>query len=158
MPNIGTLLRDEITRLSRRSLRNEVGSTKKASAQHRRQIAALKRQVAQLERQVAMLARRLPQTAAAPAAANGTQRFRFAAKGLRAHRERLGLSAEDFGRLIGVSGQSVYNWERESARPRDKQIAQLATLRGLGKREAMARLEQMTAQPKAKARKRRAQK
>lgn len=154
MPNIGTLLRDEITRLSRRAVRSEVTSTKKASAQHRRQIAALKRQVAQLERQVATLTKRAPAPASQAPAADGETRFRYAAKGLRSHRERLGLSADDFGRLIGVSGQSVYNWEREAARPRAKQIALLASLRSIGKREALSRLEQVTAKPRA-ARKRR---
>lgn len=43
---------------------------------------------------------------------------------------------------MGVSGQSIYNWERESARPRDEQIAKLAALRKIGKREAAERLQQ----------------
>jgi hypothetical protein len=50
MPNIGTVLREEITRLSRRESRSQVDPTKRAAAQHRRDIAALKRQMAQLER------------------------------------------------------------------------------------------------------------
>jgi len=151
MPNIGTLLRDEITRLSRRTLRSEVGATKKATAQHRRHIAALKRQVAQLERQVSLLARRQPQLApVAPVEAN-PKRVRFVAKGLRSHRERLGLSATDLGRLVGVSAQSIYNWEHESTRPRAEQAVLLAALRGLGKREIQARLRQLAAaKPKAR--------
>lgn len=150
MPNIGTLLRDEITRLSRRTLRSEVGATRKASAQHRRQIAALKRQVAQLERQVSMLARRMSQVTAAAPVDSSPKRVRFVAKGLRSQRERLGLSAADFGRLVGVSAQSIYNWEHEGARPRNQQAAILAALRSLGKREAQARLQQLAAaKPKA---------
>ena len=46
------------------------------------------------------------------------------------------LSAADFGKLLGVSAQSIYNWERESAYPRVEQIARLAAIRGIGKREA----------------------
>src|SRR5690348_3929712 len=66
MPNIGSLLRDEITRLSRKESRRQINSTKKSSAQYRRDIAALKRHVAQLERQVKLLARaRLGTVAAA---------------------------------------------------------------------------------------------
>ena len=151
MPNIGTLLRDEITRLSRRTLRSAVGATKKATAQHRRHIAALKRQVAQLERQVSLLVRRQPQLApVAPVEAN-PKRVRFVAKGLRSQRERLGLSATDLGRLVGVSAQSIYNWEYESTRPRPEQAAMLAALRGLGKREIQARLQQLAAaKPKAR--------
>ena len=154
MPNIGALLREEITRLSRRTLRSEVGATRKASAQHRRQIAALKRQVAQLERQVSLLVRRQPQLAPAAPVESNAKRVRFVAKGLRSQRERLGLSATDFGRLVGVSAQSIYNWEHEAARPRAEQVALLAALRGLGKREVQARLQQLAA-AKHKARRKR---
>jgi hypothetical protein len=59
MPNIGTVLREEISRLSRRESRSQVDATKKATAQHRRDIAALKRQVAQLQRQVTLLSRKV---------------------------------------------------------------------------------------------------
>ncbi len=55
MPNIGTVLREEIARLSRKEGRNQFSATKKATAQHRRDIAGLKRQVAQLQRQVTQL-------------------------------------------------------------------------------------------------------
>ena len=59
MPNIGTLLKQEISRLSRREVRTQVGATKSATAQHRRHIAALKRQVTKLERQVSLLEQRV---------------------------------------------------------------------------------------------------
>lgn len=71
------------------------------------------------------------------------KRVRFAAKGLRSQRNRLGLSQTDLGTLLGVSAQSIYNWESESTRPRDEQLAKLAALRGIGKREAGARLKQL---------------
>jgi len=150
MPNIGALLRDEITRLSRRTLRSEVSATKKATAQHRRHIAALKRQVAQLERQVSLLARRQPPLVPATSVEANAKRVRFVAKGLRSQRDRVGLSATDFGKLVGVSAQSIYNWEHESTRPRAEQVAMLAALRSLGKREIQARLQQLAAtKPKA---------
>ena len=143
MSNIGTVLRDEIAKLSRRETRRQVDPAKKATAQHRRDIAELKRQVAQLARQVALLTRRMPDaTAAAPADADAKP-ARFSAKGLRSQRGRLGLSAGDFGKLLGVSAQSVYNWEREQARPRGEQLSKLAALRGVGKREAGERLKRL---------------
>jgi DNA-binding transcriptional regulator YiaG len=143
MPNIGSLLREEITRLSRKETRGQIDSTRKATTQHRKDIAALKRQVATLERQIKVLARR--STAAAAGAASraaGPPKIRFVAKGLKSQRERLGLSAGDFGRLVGVSAQSIYNWEGGQTRPRDEQVARLAQLRSIGKREAGQRLEQ----------------
>jgi DNA-binding transcriptional regulator YiaG len=145
MPNIGDLLKQEIARLSRREIRGQVQATKKASSQYRRHIATLKRQVTTLERQMALLQRRVlgPGTAAASGSTN--HRVRFVAKGLKSHRNRLGFSAADYGRLVGVSAQSVYNWEQGHASPRAEQLKIIATLRGIGKREAQARLHQLGA-------------
>ena len=143
MPNIGTVLREEISRLSRKEVRSQVGVTKKATTQHRRHIAALKRQVAQLGRQVALLARKVLETPEARTNASAAARPRFVAKGLRSQRNRLGLSAADYGKLLGVSAQSVYGWERGLASPRNAQLARLAALRGIGKREATERVKQM---------------
>jgi len=147
MANIGTVLREEISRLSRREARSQVGATKKAAALHRRHIAELKRQVALLERQVAALSRKVLAAPATPAIATGSteSRPRFVAKGLRSQRNRLGLSATDFGKLLGVSAQSIYNWEHEVTHPRGEQVSKLAALRGIGKREAGKRLLQLHA-------------
>ncbi len=66
--------------------------------------------------------------------------FRFRASGMASNRKRLGLSAADFGLLVGASGQSVYAWEQGKARPRGKSLAAIAALRGIGKREVAERL------------------
>ena len=65
---------------------------------------------------------------------------RFSPVWVSRQREKLGLSAADFWRLVGVSGLSIYNWEKGKVRPRRKQLEALASLRGLGKREARERL------------------
>jgi DNA-binding transcriptional regulator YiaG len=157
MPNIGAVLKEEISRLARRELRGQVAGMKKASAQYRKHIAALKRQVARLESQVSLLRGKLLNGSAAATEDADAKRVRFAPKSLRAQRERLGLSAGDYGKLLGVSAQSVYNWEHATARPRSAQIRRLAALRNMGKREAQARLELLARQsPARKARKGRA--
>ena len=145
MPNVGTVLREEITRLSRREIRKQTEHTKKSSAQHRHDIAALNRKVFELERKVAQLTRRVsgPQHLSVSASGNGsTTSIRFVAKGLRSHRNRLGLSAGDFGKLLGVSANSVYAWESGVTTPRREQVAKIAQVRGIGKREALKRLEE----------------
>jgi DNA-binding transcriptional regulator YiaG len=151
MPNIATLLKDEIARLSRKEVRRQIETVRKASAQYRRSIASLKRQAVKLERQIARLESSVfdKPRAAAPAAAAGKQ-VRFVAKGLRSQRERLGLSAADYAKLAGVSSQSIYNWEQGTARPRPSQIATLVALRGINKREALARLERLEAKSSRK--------
>ena len=143
MPNIGALLKEEITRLSRKESRSQNAPAKEASAQHRHDIAALKRLVAQLERQVALLARQVLRGPPSASSESPVKPVRFVAKGLRSQRERLGLSRAEFGTLLGVSAQTIYNWERGDTRPRDAQIAKIAAVRGIGKREAGQRLKQV---------------
>lgn len=145
MPNIGTVLKEEIARLSRKEVRSQFDPTKKATAQHRRDIALLKRQVAQLERHVKLLSRKTLNTAPSVSSDSPSKRVRFVAKGLRTQRERLGLSAADYGRMVGVSAQSIYNWEQGHASPRPEQLTLIAGLRGIGKRDAQRRLEQLVA-------------
>lgn len=139
MANIGTLLKSEITRLARKEVKVQTDALRKSGASYRRDIAALKRQVTDLQRQLAAVAKTSKRTIQAETAE--PTKVRFSAKGLKSHRAKLGLSAGDYGRLAGVSGQSIYNWERGKAIPRQSQIAALADLRGLGKREAIARLD-----------------
>jgi transcriptional regulator with XRE-family HTH domain len=144
MANIGALLKDEISRLSRREIRRQTGALRKASTTYRRNIAALKRQIGKLERQVKLVGSRATRAPAAAAeSASGEQSPRFVAKGLRTLRSRLGLSAAQLGTLVGVTGQSIYNWEAKKATPRREQLLQLAALRGIGKKEAAARLAQV---------------
>lgn len=145
MANIGTLLKSEITRLARKEVKAQIDALRKSGASYRRDIAALKRQVTDIQRQLAAAGRasRRP----TPSKSTESAKVRFSGKGLKSHRAKLGLSASDYGRLAGVSGQSVYGWETGKTVPRQSQVAALAALRGLGKREAVARLEQQ-ASPK----------
>jgi DNA-binding XRE family transcriptional regulator len=140
MPNIGAVLKSEISRLSKRVVRENLSAIQSATSSHRKQLASLKKQVADLEREIATLRRLAPKPALKPVV-DDSKSHRFNASGLKSLRRRLGLSAEDFGRLIEVSAQSVYNWESKKTVPRPTQIAAIADLRGLGKKEARARLE-----------------
>ncbi|MEN1929685.1 helix-turn-helix transcriptional regulator [Luteimonas sp. MJ250] len=140
--NLATVLKAEIARLARKEAKTQLEPLRKANAGYRRDIAALKREVAALARQVKSGARpSRADKAAAPAADGDAPRVRFQAKGLKSHREKLGLSAAEYGQLAGVSGQSIYNWEAGKTVPRQAQVQALAALRGMGKREAAKRLE-----------------
>ena len=151
MPNIAAVLKEEIARLTRKELRGQSGGLKKASSQHRRDIAALKRQVTKLESQVSLLEKQMLKTAPTSPEGDATTDVRFTAKGLQSQLRRLGLTATDFSKLVGVTPQSIYNWSRGASRPRKEQIAAIAALRGVGKKEAQARLRQLSKdKPKAK--------
>ncbi|MDR3385827.1 MAG: helix-turn-helix domain-containing protein [Rudaea sp.] len=151
MPNIGTVLKQEFSRLCRREIRLEVGTVKKASAAYRRDIAALKRRVNELERKATTLVKRTAAVVGNASATLPDRPVRFVAKGLRSLRMRLGLSAAQLALLLRVSEQSVYNWETKKATPRKEQLAAIIGMRDLGKREAHQRLESLKA-PKSKKR------
>lgn len=141
MSNIVSALKEEIVRLARKEIRAETQGLKKASRQFRSEISALKKRVASLEKIVSRLSRSDAAVKRAKAAHREETRIRFRAKGLIVLRRRLGLSAADLGTLLGVSAQTVYRWEAEKSRPRQQQLIAFASLRGVGKREAAAKLE-----------------
>ena len=142
MPNIGSILKQEISRLARREIKQQTAALHKAAASYRRDIAALKRQVVTLERITNAQNKRLKK--ATPVVAEPDTALRFRADGFKTLRKKLGLSAEQTGKLLGVSGQSVYAWETKRSTPRRTQLPAIATLRKMGKREAAMRLHELT--------------
>ena len=105
----------------------------------------MKRQLQETDRKLAFLeARERKRLTARPKAnEDALKGTRFSARSVRSQRNRLKLSAEDYGSLVGVSGQTIYHWEQGKSRPRRSQIAALAAVRGIGKREALRRLEML---------------
>jgi len=86
---------------------------------------------------------RLPERPVLAVADADAGKFRMRFDGLKNHRRRLGLSAADFGKLIGVSALTVYNWEAGKAKLRRKHLPHIAHVRELGKRDAASALLQM---------------
>ena len=141
MPDVASVLREEISRLARKEIRQQFGPLKKTNAELRRAVTALKTEVAALHRGVRFLEKQEKRRLGAVPKASTADGVRFAARWVKADRARLGLSARDYGRLVGVAGLTIYNWEKGKSKPRDKQLAAWAQARGLGKREAWRRLE-----------------
>ena len=138
MPNLSTILKGEITRLARKEIKAAIDPVRKANAGHRKEIAELKRLVASLQRDLKAASR--PAMAGIGDSVALSDSTRFSAKGLKSLRAKLGLSAAEFGQLVGASGQSIYKWETGKTIPRTSQLAALAAVRGIGKREAGKRL------------------
>ena len=147
MPNIASVLKSEITRLARKEVRDSGDGLRKTFAAHRAEIASLKRRLSDLEAMVKRLTKgagpaiklsRQPVVDGSPEPSASGLRFR--AKGMAANRQRLGLSAADFGLLVGATGQSIYAWEAGKTKPKPSALAAIAALRGVGKREVEAKL------------------
>ena len=150
MTTLATVLKDEIRRLARKEIRAQTGGTSRAVAQYRREIARLKRQQREQERKIAFLEGQTRKSLTSqPSASDANGDSRFSARSVRAQRRRSGLSAADYAKLVGVSPLTIYNWEHNKSRPRQGQFAALIALRGLGKREALAKLALLDAKPKS---------
>ncbi|MCY3021215.1 MAG: helix-turn-helix domain-containing protein [Planctomycetota bacterium] len=144
MPRFAAALQEEIRRLARKEVRSLTAVTRRAAAQHRRDIAGLKRQARLLARQVAaleVLGRR--QAAIPPAPTTVVEKARFSPGWIKTRREKLKLSAKDYGRLIGTSALTVYKWEGGKSRPRKDALARLVAVKDIGRREALRRLEML---------------
>ena len=138
MANIASLLKSEISRLARKEIRAETESLKKASAQYRSDIATLKRRLAEQDRLIAQLRKGKPANDAK--GAEECLSLCFLADGFASLRKKLDLSAAEMGKLLGVSLQTVYHWEKGQSKPRSSQLKAIAEVRTLGKRGAAARL------------------
>lgn len=149
MPDVSSVLKAELTRVARKAVKSELDALRRACSSYRKDIAELKRTVLALQRgqksaQVNATKPTIPNDA--EGADEGGARVRFSAKGLKSLRTKLGLSAAELGRLVGSTGQSIYNWEHGKNVPRQQQAQKLAALRTLGKREAKVKLEALAEQ------------
>jgi DNA-binding transcriptional regulator YiaG len=140
MANLDKLIKDEFRRLIGRETRKLTSETRSGMAGLRQRIRALELQVKSLSAQGKTL-----ESAAKMAVAQQTEKLaekadeiRVSGANIRKLRERLGISQGEFGALVGVSGQSVYMWERKPGRLRLKATtkARIAQIRGMGKRAA----------------------
>jgi DNA-binding XRE family transcriptional regulator len=146
MPDFAAAFKAEVSRIARKELRQVTQPLRKALALQRGEIAQLKRHIAALEKTVRATTRTLARAPAKQAPKDGGK-IRFSAKGLRSHRVRLGLSAQELGKLLGVSAQTIYNWETGKSLPRTEQKVAIGDLRTMGKRQAAAALKPTAAEP-----------
>lgn len=141
MSNFVNSLKSEITRLARKETKQQISALRTASAQYRKDLADLKKVARNLEKRLAFVEKQEKRRVRKAPSAELAEGARFSAKGLKSHRQKLGLSAEDYGLLAGVSAQTIYSYELGKSKPRKAQVAKLVVVRGLGKREAHRRLE-----------------
>jgi DNA-binding transcriptional regulator YiaG len=145
MPNIGALLREEIGRVSRRttkvfytSLKIDVAELRHVVVEQRRAIEGLKRDNARLLADLNARIAKLPEVPQ-----EEVQKVRISPRLILAQRNRLGLSQEEFGKLLRVGAHTVSLWEHAKVAPRPRVKPVLAAIRKLGRREARQRLEAM---------------
>lgn len=141
MATYSAVFKDEVSRLARKATKDLINPVRSSASNSRHQIAALKRDVALLQKELSSLKREMRKVASsAPEERDGDVKHRFTSKGFASLRSKLGLTLNEMALLLDCSSMSVYNWERDTT-PRSPQIAAIAALRPLGKRQVRAMLE-----------------
>ena len=150
MPSIEKVLKDEIKRLSRREIKAATTSLRKDNAALKHSVADLKRRLSQLESINKKVVAKVEASQPKPSEedfSNEVKSARITAKMIRSIRDRLGLSQDNFARLVGVSGQTVYQWERKPGRLDFRGDAKpvIVAVRKMTKDEAKLRLAELKA-------------
>jgi DNA-binding XRE family transcriptional regulator len=152
MPNIAKVLKDEIARIARHETKSAIAPLRKPGRSLRRSAAELKKKVALLEQEVRSLQKRVAGLAGVQPGPEKGGRARVTAKGMRSLRRKLHLTGQEFAKLLGITPQVVYGWEKATGalRVRQKTRAAILAVREIGAREARRLLEQRKASPKRK--------
>lgn len=135
MSTFANQFKAEISRLAKKELRGELQSLRQASSVYRSEIAALKKRVAALEAQIGRPNRLIDPEV--PVVLPDLARQLFKPSVFGNFRKKLGLSAAEMGKLLGVSYQSVYLWENGKTTPQRRQLQRIAELRTMNKKQIL---------------------
>ena len=141
MPNLNQILREEIVRLAKREINQQVKPLKGQLVELRKTGPAQRRRIEQLEKELAGKADK--ERVIAPRTVSEDDDVRVPRGSVRKHRERLGLSQREMALLLDVSTLTVSNWETERTSPSGKNKLGFAELRKMGAREVWNRLERL---------------
>jgi DNA-binding transcriptional regulator YiaG len=147
MPNLLLSLKQEIQRLARKEVRAAVLPLKKERISLKRSLRDLRNQVTLLEKQNRALNSSFANTGASlPTTVQDEEghRVRITAKGMKSLRRKLKLTQAEFAKLLGVSSQSVWQWEQKSGaiRIRNRTREALLNLRNKTSKEVKQQLNE----------------
>lgn len=149
MTTFAASFKREIARVARKELRDEISALRRGSFTYRSEIAELKRKIKALESQVKALSRTAPTVAPKTvskadltlARAKPGRKVTLGPAEFSALRQRLGFTQAQMAQLVGASALSIYKWESGQVIPRAAQLEKIMSVRKIGKREAVARLQ-----------------
>ena len=139
-------MRDEIARVNKRELGPQLKKLRSEAAALRNEVAVLKKRQDSLERACARVGlAAAPDTRAVDIFGEDVSSIRPTGTKIRQLRQKYEVTQAELGKLLGVSPQSVYLWERKSSslRLRKKTRRELVALCQMGKREVHERLQSM---------------
>ncbi len=144
MANVAKMLKEEISRISKKQAKSAVDPIGKTQTTLRKAVADLRKRLISLERENKRLVAAVgkEKTAGFKETTEDDKRARITSKGVRSLRSRLGISQADLAKLLGATPHSVYLWEKRGGalRLRDKTKEAFLSIRGLGAKQAKDKL------------------
>lgn len=145
MPNIASVLKQEITRLAAKEVRIAVNPLRKEKVALKKAVRDLRARVDQLEQEAQLLKAEQDRSKKLVIGALPAKELaiRITAKGMRSMRKKLRLTQAEFASLLGVSTPAVSQWEKKTGalKVRDETKKAIFGVRDLGAREARRRLD-----------------
>ncbi|AVQ00342.1 hypothetical protein C7S18_23885 (plasmid) [Ahniella affigens] len=135
--NLGTLLKQEIRRITRIELNRSIQPLRTAIGYQRRQIANTRDLIRSLRHQV---------TVSSKTPVDANKQRRFSPSRLAILRSKKGLTMAQMADLVETSVPTLLKWLAGTARPSDDQLHRLAWIRSQGKRELARHLAKNTRQ------------
>ena len=147
MPNLATLLKEEISKIVRKEVQDQVRELKQTVREQRDALARLEKQSGPAKTKAAVKSAAKKPAAKKPAAKKPAakvskapaedkrKQMRISPNTIKKHRKRLKLSQAELGELLNVSTNTVLRWEAGTSKPRSKHLSGLAQLRSISMRE-----------------------
>ena len=142
MPDVGTVLKSEISRLARKEAKKMATGLSGSVQDLKRQLRQQRKEIADLHSALATKMDRRDEGKISPELSKEkpAARVRISTDSVKSHRKRLKLSQKQLGQLVGVTTITVSNWERGKSTPRGEKREAFAILRDMGLKEVKERL------------------
>lgn len=149
MPNVAQVLKEEIRRVAKSEMRQELTKLRKDNAALKRTLADHKRRLATVEKHDRQLVADLESRRSVTVKASDEEvtKARITGRMILSIRKKFGVSQADFAKLIGVTPVSVFLWEKKGGRLqlRSGSAAAIVAVRKLKVKEARERLAELKA-------------
>lgn len=143
MANFAQLLKEEITRLSKKEVRTATLPALAAIQTLRKANAEQKKKLAELERVLQKYVSALSEARSSPdeKAISFDKKTRLGPGGIIRIRKRLGLDRQSMSRLLEVNPNSIFLWEHGKNKPRQNMREKILSLRDLTRKDIQERLK-----------------
>lgn len=143
MPDVGKILKSEISRLARKEANKMTAGLSGSVQDLKKQLRHQREEIADLHKALATKMDRRDEGKISPELTQkkSAAKVRVSAGSIKTHRKRLKLSQKQLAQLVGVTTITVSNWERGKSTPRGDKRDAVAILRGMGLKEVKQRLK-----------------